>query len=85
MCLTLALIQLLIAVVKPISQACHATAAAADQSGVFSGLSGLVCWPVLGLFDVPDNVLEVVSSMLLVAVANKLLITLVELAAAMVK
>jgi len=48
---------------------------------LLAGLSDLICWPVLGLFDVPDNVLEVVASMLLVAVANKLLIMLVQLGA----
>eukprot|EP00775_Hariotina_reticulata_P002431 gene2431-2735_t len=45
----------------------------------------MVAKGVDGLLDVPDNVLEVVASMLLVAVANKLLIMLVELGAAMAK
>lgn len=78
-CLTLVLINMLIMFLRPISQAC--AAAAASGSGVLSWL----CWPVsLGL-DIPDSLGEVLGALLLVAVANKLLLLGVEVAAGALK
>jgi len=78
MCLTLVLINLLIMLLRPFSQAC---AAGGSGSWVLSWL----CWPVsLGL-DLPDSLGEVVGALLLVAVANKVLLVGVEVVAAALK
>jgi hypothetical protein len=77
MCLTLGLIQLIITLLKPITQGCAAVTAA--RAG---GLSGLLCWPLVGVLHVPDSVGEVLAALLLVAAANRLLIVGMQLAAA---
>jgi hypothetical protein len=84
-CLTLVLVNMLIMLLRPVSQACAATAAAgaAASSG---GLVGWACWPVTVLgFDIPRSLGEVLGALLLVAVANRLLLLAVELVASTLK
>jgi hypothetical protein len=74
-CLTLALIHVLIALLRPLADAC----AAASSSG--GGLQRSLCWP-LALLSVPDSLGEVLGALLLVALANKLLLLGVSLTSA---
>lgn len=71
MCLTLLLIHGLISALRPVSQAC--AEAAAGQVAGSSSVLGWLCWPLVSVLDIPDSVGEVLSALLLVAVANKLL------------
>lgn len=82
MCMTLALIHVIITLLRPILQACSSVTAAAAASGKNAGLSGLLCWPLVAVLDIPDNIMEVLSALLLVAVANRLLLLGTEAAAA---
>jgi hypothetical protein len=77
MCLTLGLIHLIITLLRPVTRSCMAVTAAGGR-----GLSGLVCWPLAGVLHIPDSVGEVLSALLLVAAANRLLMVGMELAAA---
>jgi hypothetical protein len=77
MCLTLGLIHLIITLLRPITRSCAAVTAAGG-----GGLSGLVCWPLVGVLHVPESVGEVLAALLLVAAANRLLMVGMELAAA---
>lgn len=82
--LTLVLINMMIQLLRPVSQACAAAAAtAAGAAPGSAGLLGWACWPVtvLGL-DIPRSLGEVLGALLLVAVANRLLLLAVELVAA---
>ncbi|WIA28955.1 hypothetical protein OEZ86_011477 [Tetradesmus obliquus] len=77
MCLTLGLIHLIITLLRPLTRGCAAVTAAGG-----GGLSGLLCWPLVGVLRVPDSVAEVLSALLLVAAANRLLVVGMQLAAA---
>lgn len=76
-CLTLGLIHLLISCLRPISQTCAAATAGSSSGWVLSWL----CWPLSVGLDIPDSLGEVLGALLLVAVANKLLLLGVEVAA----
>lgn len=71
MFLTLLFIHVIITALQPLTQACSAAAAAGGNG---SSLARLVCWPFLNVIGIPDSVKEVIGSMLMVAVANKLLV-----------
>jgi hypothetical protein len=76
MCLTLGLIHVIILLLRPVTQGCAAVAAAGS-----GGLSGLLCWPLVGVLHAPESVGEVLASLLLVAAANRLLIVGMEVTA----
>lgn len=84
--LTLVLINMLILLLRPVSQACAAASTAAGAAPSSGGLLGWACWPVtvLGL-DIPRSLGEVLGALLLVAVANRLLLLAVELVATTLK
>ncbi|KAF6254761.1 hypothetical protein COO60DRAFT_285516 [Scenedesmus sp. NREL 46B-D3] len=77
MCLTLGLIHAIITLLRPVARGCAAVAAAGG-----GGLPGLLCWPLGGVLPLPGSVSEVLSALLLVAAANRLLMVGIELAAA---
>lgn len=86
-CLTLLLINSIILLLRPLTQACAGVvAAAAGDGGGGSGVGGVlaswVCWPLRMGLDIPDSLGEVLGALLLVAVANKLLLLGVEVVAA---
>jgi hypothetical protein len=76
-CLTLALVNVLITALRPLAAACGA----ASSSG---GVAGLCCWP-LRVLEVPNSLGQVLGALLLVAVANKLLMLGVQAASAVMR
>lgn len=80
MCLTLVLINMLLVLLRPVSQAC-ARAGAAAAAGGGGGVMSWLCWPVAVGLDIPDSLGEVLGALLLVAVANKVLLVGVEVVA----
>jgi hypothetical protein len=79
-CLTLGLIHVLISCLRPISQAC-----AAATAGTSGWVLSWLCWPQGVGLDPPDSLGQVLGALLLVAVANKLLLLGVEVAAGALK